>query len=535
MKSREHVRSVLAIDLGSGGPKAAVVTEEGEILGRGRASIGMQLLPNGGVEQVPEEWWRAIVAAVGEALRACSRSKECIVAIACTSQWSVTTPVDRDGNALMPAIHWMDARGAAHSQKVTDGILKIEGYGVRSLWHWIRLTGGIPPHSGADCLSHILFIKNERPEVYDRTHKFLEPSDYINLRLTGRAVSSAATAFPLLLTDNRNANDIHYSEFLIRKSGIDRDKLPDILPVGSVVGPLLPSIAEEWGLSPSVQVVTGTGDSQAAVLGSGAVADYEAHLCIGTSSWLTCHVPFKKTDVFHSLATMPAALPGRNMVVAEQGPAGKCLDCIVDRWLAPKEDFGQTKAGPNAHDRLLAEAAKVPPGSEGLLFLPWLNGAGPPTGDSNMRGGFLNQCLHTGREHAVRAVLEGVGFNLRWLAHHVERFIGRKIDAMNFIGGGARSELWCQILADILQRELRQVNEPSFTIARGAAFYALLALGILGPNDLARKVKIAKAFTPNPENRLVYAGLHDEFLRAYRANRKTFARMAKYRTADRRG
>lgn len=534
MIARGQPRCVLAIDLGSGGPKAAVVSEEGEILGRGRAAVSTQLLPNGGVEQLPEEWWHAVRTAAKAAIAGSPLPAEAIVAVACTSQWSVTTPIDRDGNALTPAVHWMDARGARHSQRVTDGRLKIEGYGLLSLWHWIRLTGGIPPHSGADSLSHILFIKHERPEIYARTHKFLEPSDYINLRLSGRAVSSAVTAFPLLLTDNRDAKHIHYSDFLLRRTGIDREKLPDILAVGSVVGTILPAVAEDWGLAPNTQVVTGTGDSQAAVLGSGAVGDFEAHLCIGTSSWLTCHVPFKKTDVFHSLATMPAAIAGRNMVVAEQGPAGKCLDCLIDRWLVPERDRVRLDGSSNAHERLLAEAAKVPAGSEGLLFLPWLNGAGPPTGDSEIRGGFLNQCLHTGREHAVRAVLEGVGYNLRWLAHHVERFIGRRIDALNFIGGGARSELWCQILADILQRELRQVEEPSYAIARGAAFYAMLSLGILAPNDLTRKVRIAKTYIPDARHRLVYSGLHDEFLRVYRANRRSFARLGKFRVADRR-
>ena len=336
----------------------------------------------------------------------------------------------------MRAVHWIDSRGAPYTHRVTDGLIKVSGYGLTRLIRWIRMTGGVPTHSGADALAHILFVKHECPDVYRRTHKFLEPMDFINLRLTGRFSASQSTVFPYLLTDNRDNTRIDYDPALLAWSGVDREKLPDLVPVDAVLGPILPEVAEQWGLAPTTQVVAGIGDSQAAVLGSGAVADYDGHVCVGTSAWLSCHVPFKKTHLINYIATMPAGFGGRNMVVAEQGAAGKCLEAFVDNWLFAADELNTAPAPADVYERIGRLAASVPAGSERLLFLPWLNGAGPPSGDGAIRGGFLNQSLRTGRAHALRAVMEGVANNLRWLSDSVERFVGASFRHSISLGAG---------------------------------------------------------------------------------------------------
>ena len=145
--------------------------------------------------------------------------------------------------------------------------------------------------------------------------------------------------FPYLLTDNRDNTRIDYDDGLIRRCGLDRAKLPDLVRVGTLLGTIRPEAAAEWGLAPGTQVVAGTPDSQAGAVGSGAVADYEVHVTLGTTAWLSCHVPFKKTNLLDYLATMPSALHGRNMVSAEQGAAGKCLEVFVDRWLCPTDEL----------------------------------------------------------------------------------------------------------------------------------------------------------------------------------------------------
>lgn len=515
---------VLAIDLGSGGPKVALVSDEGEVVDQAKRATGTTILEGGGAEQDPLEWWKAIDAAAKEIIARRRVPPDRIIAVACAAQWSVTVPVDKAGEPLMPAIHWMDSRGAPHSKRITDGLIKVAGYNAYRLFHWIRLTGGAPAHSGADSLSHILYVKHGRPDVYAQTHKFLEPADFISHRLSGVMAASPPTIFPYLLTDNRDASRIDYAPKLLEWSGIDREKLPDIRPVDTVLGPVRPEIAADWGISPQTKVVVGTADSQAAVLGSGAVLDFDGHICVGTSSWLSCHVPWKRTDINHYLATMPAAIPGRNMVMAEQGAAGKCLELFLDGWLTPTDGSGRPPT-----EAFLDEAAKAAPGSGGLIFLPWLNGAGPPSGDGDVRGGFVNQTLSTTRAEAIRAILEGVAMNVRWVRGHVERFIGRRFESLNFIGGAARSELWRQIMADVVDRPIRQVADPHFAIVRGASFSALMALGKLKLADLPAKTRIEKTIHPDPARREMYNLQFEAFLANYRTQRKIAKRLASRR------
>ncbi len=525
MTATRDLKYVLAIDLGGGGPKVALVSRQGEFVAKARRVIRTDYLPDGGVEQDPEEWWQTITSAVHEVLATASVNRDDIVAVCCTGQWSVTVAVDQHGRHLMPAVHWMDTRGASYTHAMTDGIVKFQGYGVRRLLTWLRLTGGAPTHSGSDVLAHILYIKNMHPEVYEKTRAFLEPADYINLRLTGRVAASHGTIFPYLLTDNRDNLRINYNNKLIRFAGIDREKLPDLVNVDAVLGPLTAAAASTWGLSPQTVVVAASCDSQAAVLGSGAVDHFAGHLCIGSSSWLTCHVPFKKTNINRYIATMPSAVRGRNMIVSEQGPAGKCLETIVERWLRSSIDGTRVEALDERFLELSRGAEKVSPGSNRLLFLPWLNGAGPPVSDNMARGGFLNQSLQTDAAHAYRAVMEGVAYNIRWMITPIERLIGRSFAALNFIGGGARSELWCQIFADVLDRPIRQVEEPTWAIVRGAAFAGLLALERIELDQIAERVAIAKTYTPETTNRRVYDDMFNAFVTAYKVNRPLFAQL----------
>lgn len=520
---------VLAIDLGSSGPKVVLVDDRAQIIARTTGSVSTLLTPDGGGEQNPDDWWQATTTCVRQLLAQAGVDRKRIVAVSCASQWSVTVPVDREGRHLMNAVHWTDSRGAVHARRVMDGWIKVSGYGLRPLLKWIKLTGGAPADSGADALSHILFIRHERPDIYQRAYKLLEPMDYLNFRLTGRAVASYATVFPYLLTDNRDNTRVRYDDRLIAHCGLDRDKLPDLLPVGSLLGTIRPEAAEAWDLDPATQVVGGTPDSQAAAIGSGAVRDFEAHTCVGTTAWLSCHVPFKKTNLFNYLATMPSAIHGRNMVTAEQGPAGRCLAAFVDQWLFPPDALTPQGAPADVYQRIEYLVRSVPAGSEGLLFLPWLNGAGPPSGDSSLRGGFLNQTLRTTRAHALRAVMEGVAFNLRWLREGVERFVGRKFDSLNLIGRCSRSDTWCQILADVLDRPVHRMRDPEMATSRGAALVALVALGRVSVAEIPTIVQRDVTFTPRAEYRQLYAQLFSELLSSYKANKPIFRRLGEIR------
>ena len=515
---------ILAIDLGTSGPKVALFSLQGELIGSEFQENRVLLLPDGGAEQYPFEWWDAIDAAVKRLLGKKLVPSEDILAVATTGQWSGTVAIDRDGNALGNAVIWMDSRGEPYIKKMADGLIKVADFSIGKLIKWIQVTGGIPSASGKDPIAHILYLKHIHPEIYQQTYKFLEPIDYIGLLLTGKSAASVNSIVLHWITDNRNINRIQYDEELVRLFGIDRDKLPELHPANAVLGPLLPNIARDWGLPEDVQVIMGSPDVHSAAVGSGAVADFATHLYIGTSAWMTCHMPFKKTDVIHSLASLPSAIPGRYLLTNEQECAGVNLQYLRDNMFFHNDELTTTKPD-NAYKVFDQIAARTPAGSGGLLFTPWLYGERTPIEDRFVRGGFFNLSLHTNREHMVRAVFEGVAYNARWLLKYIEQFIGKQVNSINMVGGGAKSDIWCQIHADVLNRPIHQMKDPIEVNVRGAAMLAAASLGYIRYDDIASRAPVAKTYTPNPDHQKVYNGLFREFLAVYENNKKMYARL----------
>lgn len=501
---------VLAIDLGTGAAKVALVSREGTVAGWALRPVPTQHRPGGGAEQDPDDWWAAVTEASREALAASGLDPGDVRAVRCTTQWAVTVPV-AGGQAIGPAISWMDTRGGPHVRRVAGG--RLAGYRAHRLARWVRLTGGAPVLGGVDGLGHALFLKHERPETYAAADKLLEPADYLNLRLTGVAAASFGTIYPYWLTDNRDPRRIDYDATLIRYAGLDRDKLPDLVAMDAVVGGLLPGAAAELGLAAGTPVLAGTTDLESAAIGAGAVHNGAGYFSIGTTSWLSCHVATKRSDLRHMLATMPAALPGRYVVVAEQGMAGRCLE-----WL-------RATLVDEPYEELERMAASVPPGSDGLIFTPWLGGVSVPTEDFATRSAFFNQSARTTRAHYVRAVMEGVALNLRWLRPHVERLAKTRFDELAFVGGAGQSETWNQILADVLGVPIRRVAEPRLANAVGCGLLAFAALGDLAESELSGRVPVARVFEPRPPAMEVYDRSFAAFLGVYKANRTVYRQL----------
>jgi xylulokinase len=518
---------VLAVDLGTGGPKVALVSVGGVVVDHTYETNDLILLPGGGVEQDPAQWWSTIVAGARRLLARSPVPVDQIEAVSITTQWMTTVAVGSDGRHIGNAISWMDTRGAPYARQVAGGgvVVPTVGYNARKLRQWLRLTGGVPSRTGKDPVGQMLFIKHERPDVYAAADLFLEPMDYLNLRLTGRAVSSYDTIVGHWVTDNRDLSRVHYDDELIDWVGVDRTKLPDLVPTGSVIGSLTPGAAAELGLPERVQVIAGTGDTASAAIGSGAVRDFDGHLYIGTSSWLSCHVPFKKTDVLSNITSLPSGIPGRYWVATEQDTAGKCLTWVIDNILYPDDAMGSGPAPDDVFDRIGELAGGVAAGSGDVIFLPWLNGERTPVDNHHLRGGWFNASLTTGRAELVRSVLEGVAYNTRWMNQATEKFTKRRFEHLTFVGGGARSPLWCQILADVLDRPIRQVADPVLANARGAAFSASVALGHLSWDDVPSRVEIVETYRPDPSRRDTYDRLFAAFLDLYKKNKGIYARL----------
>lgn len=505
---------ILAIDLGTGGPKAALVDERGGIVAHEFEATPIDIDGDGCAEQDPDAWWSAITIAVRRLLGGGHAPVERICAVAITSQWSGTVAVDAAGRHLHPAIIWMDSRGAEHMEDLVSSRISVAGYEPRRLYRWISRTGGMPSHSGKDPIGHILFLRHERPDVYRAADRFLEPCDYLNARATGRIVASHDSIVAHWLTDNRDLSRVDYDDQLLEWCGLRRDQLPPLVPSASIVGDLLPAVAADWGLPEGVQVVTATGDVHSAVVGSGALGDHEGHLYMGTSSWLSCHMPNKKTDLLNNQAALPSAIPGRYFLANEHEIGGGAL-----LWL--RDQIGLVSDLDEAND----VAATAPVGSNRVIFTPWLNGERTPVDDHTIRAGWTNLSLGTNRAELVRSVFEGVAYNSRWLLDVVESFIKQPLDGINFIGGGALSDLWCQMHADVLDRTIRRVAEPQHANARGAAFLAWLALGRTTIDELNRAVRIEATFQPDPQTRPIYDELYREFLKLYKAHKPIHRRL----------
>lgn len=516
---------ILSIDLGTSGPKVGIVSSRGEVLDCEFEPTSLMLFPNGGAEQNPQDWWEAIKKATHRLLDKHLVPVESIKALCCTTQWSGTVPVDRAGKPLMNAIIWMDSRGAPYIEEITGGFPEIEGYNLPKLLTWIRLTGGVPTKGGKDSIAHILYIRRELPEIYKQTYKFLEPKDFLNLKLTGKFAAGVDSICMHWVTDNRNINQVKYDDGLVRIGNLDREKLPDLMQAVDILGPLTRESAADLGLSEQVQVVMGTPDIHSAAIGSGAVRDYEAHVYIGTSSWLACHMPNKKTDLLHNMCSVPSGIPGRYMLLNEQEIAGGCLTYLRDSLLFPRDTFDDSVAPDDYFERLNRVAAGAPAGSDKLIFTPWLYGERTPVDDSQVRGGFFNLSLQTRREHMARAVFEGVAYNSRWLLLYVEKFLGHSVNTIHLVGGGAQSELWCQIYADVLNRNIRQIKNPIQVNLRGAAYLASVALGCIKFEDISSFIQVEQTYQPNPENRKIYDELFAEFVNIYQKMRPIYARL----------
>jgi xylulokinase len=508
----------LGIDLGTGGPKVAVVSADGEILSRSHRRVPTYYLPGGGAEQDPEEWWTAIREAVVEALSVDPFLASAIEVIGVTGQWGSTVPVDEEGKPVHRCILWMDTRAHRYSRQAmgASGPLSVEGYSARKVVSFIRKTAGAPALEGNDPLGHYLLLKNEHPEAFSRAKVLLEPIDWVIMRLTGRAAANPNTMILSWLIDIRHLEQPRYDKRLLALSGRDAGKLPELLPIGAVVGTLSEQAAKDLGLPATVKVVAGQADLISAVAGSGAIESLQLHMAISTTAWISCPFPRKKTDPFRQIATVPGIKPGCYVIANNHETAGVCLDWARSALFA--------EPAPSYQD-LDAMAASVAPGSSGVIFAPWLAGERCPVFDRSLRASFLNLSLDTRREHMVRAVLEGVALNARWMYDAVVRFIGRRPRSLRAIGGGASSDLWCQVHADVMGVAVEKVRDPLWANVKGTALLALHYTGAISQEQMADAVKVERAFTPDPSASAAYDKLYREFVRLYPAQKGMYRRL----------
>ena len=516
---------IIAHDLGTSGDKAILTTVHGTIVDLVKKEYPVYHPEPDYAEEDPMDWWNAVCENTRKLIKKSGVKKEEIVGMTFCSQTQGLVPVGRNGQPLRPAMIWLDGRSADILREKLWTHPRIMGYNIFHVIRFLAITGGSPGHTGKDQIGKILWMRENEADIFSKVHKFIDVKDYVLHKLTGKYVTSVDLAYIWWLMDTRKKKN-QWHPGLCRLAGIRPEQLSEIKESKAVVGKVTKKAAEETGLLPGTPVVNGSGDLSAAALGSGAIDEGECHICIGTSGWVAGHYAKRKTDIPHYTGCIGSAYPEKYyMAVAHQETAGICLEWLKNKVLYHKDQLKKEYKASEVYEILDELAERVGPGSEGLIFTPWMYGERCPIDDDYVRGGLFNVGLNHSREHLVRAVLEGIALNTRWAMETLENLY-KPVDQLNFVGGGAKSDVWCQIVADITNRKINRVAEPQQAGARGIALLASMTLGYIESyEDIKRHIKIDRTFQPNPDNRQLYDTMFREFKNLYKQNKKWYKRM----------
>lgn len=437
--------AILALDFGTSGCRAEVFALDGTSLGRAEEEYPLLSPEPGAAEQDAEVWWEALVRCVHKAQAGQLR----IRAIGLSAQGHSWLPVDADLRPLRHALTWLDSRAEPQARRLLED---------HPLAFWGEAAGKRPGQW--HLLPQLLWLREHDPEAIAAASRYLFAHDYIISRLTGRCVTDYTTAAASLLFDLRTWD---WSPALLDEYQVDRALLPKVAAAGSPAGTLTAAAAAELGLPQGVLVAVGAQDQKCAALATG-LDDRTATASLGTATALIAPVPEPRFDPEHGgIPCFPYLRRGEWVLEAPLATSGGAL-----RWL-------RDLLGCDGYEDMVAEAAEVPPGAEGVVCLPYLAGAASPHWRGDATGGFSGLTLRTGRGHLTRATMEAVAYDLRANLDHM-RALGCRIGRLVLFGGGARSALWPQIIAAVCGVPT-YASTGSEAALRGAAMLAAQALG----------------------------------------------------------
>ena len=478
--------SVLGVDVGTGGTRAVVISEHGQIVASATEEHQPFASPEiGWAEQHPEDWWRACGIAVRKALAGAALRADQIACVGFSGQMHGAVMLDASDAVVRPALIWCDVRTEKQGRELTEKI------GAEAL---IRLTCN--PALPNFTLTKLLWVREQEPENWKRVRAVMLPKDYVRFRLTGERATDMADASGTLMLDVAHRR---WSDEVLQAAGIEKSLLPQLFESPEICGKVSAAGAEATGLQPGTPVVAGAGDQAAGAVGMGIVAPGAVSATIGTSGVVFAATDRPSLDPKGRLHTFCHAVPGRWHVMGVTQAAGLSLRWFRDRFGAGGNVGGSNNdAGRDPYDRLITEAAAVPPGSDGLLWAPYLMGERTPHLDPNARAALIGLTASHTRGHVVRAILEGVAFSLRD-SFTLFAEMGVPVRNIRLGGGGARSPLWQQIQADVYGHEV-EILEAEEGAAYGAAILAGVGAGLWSSVDNAcdETVKVAQRVARQP-------------------------------------
>jgi xylulokinase len=496
---------VLGIDVGTGGTRALILGDNGRIVASATEEHEPFASPQiGWAEQRPDDWWRAAGLAIRKALGLAKLRGEQISCVGFSGQMHGAVMLDGAGEVVRPALIWCDVRTEKQCQELTERI------GAARL---IQLTCN--PALPNFTVTKLLWVRENEPQNWSRVRSVMLPKDYVRFKLTGEKAIDVADASGTLMLDVAGRQ---WSSEVLQAAEIDRSLLPslhespDICAKVSVVG------AQVTGLSVGTPVVAGAGDQAAGAVGMGIVAPGAVSATIGTSGVVFAATDRPALDPQGRLHTFCHAVPGRWHVMGVTQAAGLSL-----RWFRDRFACKTAENGADPYEQLTAEAASAPPGSDGLLWAPYLMGERTPHLDAEARGMLAGLTASHTRGHVVRAILEGVAFSLKD-TFTIFREMNVPVNSIRLGGGGARSPLWRQIQADVYDHEV-EIVEAEEGAAYGAAILAGVGAKIWPSVDAACEsiVRVVARVRPDAANVAVMNSSYKAYRRVYPAMKSIFS------------
>lgn len=532
----EKAHYVMAYDIGTTGNKTCLyrISEKIALVESSLVEYPLYLKADGGAEQVPEDWWRAVCEGTRRVLSCSGVLPEEIMGLSFCCQMQGSVMVDKDGNALRNAMGYMDSRATRQKeQSIGRGLIKISDCNAFKLLNWLRITGGCPA-TAKDPVWKYLWVKEQEPQIFERTYKWLDVKDYLILRCSGEVCMTKDSAHVTFLYDTRPGR-MRWHEGLCRSLGIDMDHLPEVVSATDRVGNLTAKAAAEMGLKEGTPVFGGGGDVSLISIGAGCLSLGDMHIYVGTSGWVSACVDKRMVDVQNFIASILGALPGCFNYTAEQETSGLCLKWVRDHlaldeigmYLDARHVCQLSQEYRSLYEFLSMVVDQTEPGAGGAIFTPWFQGNRAPREDPYVRAMFFNIGLSTGKRMLIRAVLEGVAYHKRWLIEAVEKKAAHQ-DVLRFVGGGALSDAWCRIMADVTGRMIEVISEPQNAGALGAAVVAAVGLGLFSSfAEVKPLIPVQNTYVPRRQHREVYDRGFQVFKDLYQNNRQSFHRLNK--------
>ncbi len=494
---------VIGVDCSTTASKAVVWSANGTALSEARAGFELTHPRSTWAEQNPEDWWTATKEAIRRAVPTVDRER--IAAICITHQRETFACLDRAGQPLRPAMIWADARATAEVQE----------YGTAE----VHTVTGKPPNP-TPAWYKLLWLARHEPETLAHTASIVDVGGFLVNRLTGEFRTSWASADPLGVVDLRTFD---YADGLLAAAGLHRDQFADLAAPGDVLGAVTESAARDTGLPPGLPVIAGVGDGQSAQLGCGITAPGTAYLNLGTGIVSGTFSRTYASDV--RFRTLAAGIPGGYTLETFIGGGTYNIRWFVEKFAGVNTQMLGLDLSP---EQVLESAAEMlPPGSDGLVALPYWTGALTPYWDHHARGALIGLTGTHGKSHVYRAILESLAFEQRFLTSGAEDALGEKVSRIVALGGGSRSRIWCQIVSDVMQRRVEVVREPESTCL-GSGVLAAAAVGIHSSIEeaAAEMTGTERAFEPGAAHSAVYDRLYSVYTTIYPSLRTLFSEMA---------